>query len=86
MTSTGALSSHDSIDTVIGRALIGRAAGDEDPAGAVAVDERLDLVAGPERLKAAGDAGLDDPTGIVGVNAAVSAAFQLGRHRRLSSA
>jgi hypothetical protein len=35
---------HDSVEAVIDRALIRHAAGDEEPARAVAVDERLDLV------------------------------------------
>jgi len=42
---------HDSVEAVIDRALIRHAAGDEERACAVAVNERLDLVKVPERLR-----------------------------------
>ena len=41
----------------------------------MAVDQRLDLLEVPDRLRPADGVGLDDPTGIVGVNDAVPAAF-----------
>jgi hypothetical protein len=70
---------HDGVEAVIDRALIRHAAGDEEPARAVAVNERLDLVKVPERLRPTRGMGLDDPTGIVGVNDAVPAAFSSAR-------
>ena len=77
---------HDSVEAVIDRALIRHAAGDEEPARAVSVNERLDLVKVPERLRPTRGMGLDDPAGIVGVNDAVPAAFQLGQDRRFPAA
>jgi hypothetical protein len=71
---------------VIDGALIRHAAGDEEPARTVAVDESHDLVEVPDWLSAAGAVGLDDPTGIVGVDDPLAATYRLSQHGRFSGA
>ena len=69
---------HDGVEAIVEPALVRDAAGDEQPARAVAVKERADPVKVPDRLGSVASLNLDDPARIVGVNDSMPAAGKLG--------